>query len=59
MLVKLGTQYLESLNRGTSQRKGREAGMQVAAAIHEGRPTIMAYLHSPVQKVANEAGGER
>jgi HlyD family secretion protein len=33
--------------------------MQVVAEIHQGRRTIMEYLLSPVQKVANEAGRER
>ncbi|HQS39344.1 hypothetical protein [Polaromonas sp.] len=42
-----------------SQRKGLEAGMQVAAEIHQGRRTIMEYLLSPVQKVSAEAGRER
>ena len=58
-LVKLDTQFLESLNGDTSQRKGLEAGMQVAAEIHQGRRTIMEYLLSPVQKVSAEAGRER
>lgn len=58
-LVKLDTQYLESLNGDASQRKGLEAGMQVAAEIHQGRRTIMEYLLSPVQKVSAEAGRER
>ncbi len=58
-LVKLDTQYLESLNGDASQRNGLEAGMQVAAEIHQGRRTIMEYLLSPVQKVSAEAGRER
>lgn len=58
-LVKLETQFLESLNGDTRQRKGLEAGMQVAAEIHQGRRTIMEYLLSPVQKVSAEAGRER
>ncbi len=58
-LVKLDTQFLESLNGDTSQRKGLEAGMQVAAEIHQGRRTIVEYLLSPVQKVSAEAGRER
>lgn len=58
-LVKLDTQYLESLNGDASQRKGLEAGMQVAAEIHQGRRTIMEYLLSPVQRVSAEAGRER
>ncbi|MDP3229117.1 MAG: HlyD family type I secretion periplasmic adaptor subunit [Acidovorax sp.] len=58
-LVKLDTQFLESLNGDASQRKGLEAGMQVAAEIHQGRRTIMEYLLSPVQKVSAEAGRER
>ena len=41
------------------QRKALESGMQVVAEIHQGRRTIMEYLLSPVQKVANEAGRER
>jgi len=56
-LVKLDTQYLESLNGDASQRKGLETGMQVAAEIHQGRRTIMEYLLSPVQKVSAEAAG--
>ena len=58
-LVQLDTQFLESLNGDASQRKGLEAGMQVAAEIHQGRRTIMEYLLSPVQKVTGEAGRER
>lgn len=58
-LVKLDTQFLESLNGDASQRKGLEAGMQVAAEIHQGRRTIMEYLLSPVQEVSAEAGRER
>ncbi len=58
-LVKLDTQFLHSLNGDISQRKGLEAGMQVAAEIHQGRRTIMEYLLSPVQKVSAEAGRER
>ena len=58
-LIKLDTQFLESLNGDTTQRKGLEAGMQVAAEIHQGRRTIMEYLLSPVQKVSAEAGRER
>ena len=58
-LVKLDTQFLESLNGDTSKRKSLEAGMQVAAEIHQGRRTIMEYLLSPVQKVSAEAGRER
>jgi hemolysin D len=58
-LVKLDTQFLESLNGEASQRKGLEAGMQVAAEIHQGRRTIMEYLLSPVEKVSAEAGRER
>ncbi|HYW57030.1 MAG TPA: HlyD family type I secretion periplasmic adaptor subunit [Polaromonas sp.] len=58
-MVKLDTQFLESLNGDTSQRKGLEAGMQVAVEIHQGRRTIMEYLLSPVQKVSAEAGRER
>ncbi|MDO8386179.1 MAG: HlyD family type I secretion periplasmic adaptor subunit [Polaromonas sp.] len=58
-LVKLDTQFLESLNGDTSQRKGLEAGMQVVAEIHQGHRTIMEYLLSPVQKVSAEAGRER
>jgi hemolysin D len=58
-LVQMDTQFLESLNGDASQRKGLEAGMQVAAEIHQGRRTIMEYLLSPVQKVTGEAGRER
>ena len=58
-IVALDTQFIESLNGNTAQRKGLESGMQVVAEIHQGRRTIMEYLLSPVQKVANEAGRER
>jgi HlyD family secretion protein len=34
-------------------------GMAVQAEIHQGRRTVLEYLLSPVQKVANEAGRER
>lgn len=57
--MQLDTQFLESLNGDASQRKGLEAGMQVAAEIHQGRRTIMEYLLSPVQKVTGEAVRER
>jgi hemolysin D len=58
-IVALDTQFIESLNGNAAQRKGLESGMQVVAEIHQGRRTIMEYLLSPVQKVANEAGRER
>ena len=58
-LVRLDTQFLESVRGEVGQRMGLEAGMQVAAEIHQGRRTIMEYLLSPVQKVAGEAGRER
>ena len=58
-LVRLETQFLESLTGDARQRKSLEAGMQVAAEIHQGRRSIMEYLLSPVQKVAAEAGRER
>lgn len=34
-------------------------GMVVQAEIHQGRRTVLEYLLSPVQKVAQEAGRER
>ena len=58
-IIALNTQFIESLNGNAAQRKGLESGMQVVAEIHQGRRTIMEYLLSPVQKVANEAGRER
>ncbi len=58
-IVALDTQFIESLNGNAAQRKGLESGMQVVAEIHQGRRTIMEYLLSPVQKVANEARRER
>ena len=58
-LVRLDTQFLESVSGDVGQRMGLEAGMQVAAEIHQGRRTIMEYLLSPVQKVTGEAGRER
>jgi HlyD family secretion protein len=35
------------------------AGMRVSAEIREGERTVLEYLLSPVQKVAQTAGGER
>jgi HlyD family secretion protein len=35
------------------------AGMQVSAEIIEGERTVLEYLLSPVQRVANEAARER
>jgi hemolysin D len=35
------------------------AGMRVSAEIRQGERTVMEYLLSPVQKVAQAAGGER
>ena len=58
-IVALDTQFIEPLNGNAAQRKALESGMQVVAEIHQGRRTIMEYLLSPVQKVANEAGRER
>jgi hemolysin D len=55
--VRLDAQYLQAI--GGSRRNGLEAGMQVAAEIHQGSRTIMEYLLSPVQKVVGEAGRER
>jgi len=34
-------------------------GMQVAAEIHLGQRSVIEYLLSPIQKVAQEAGRER
>lgn len=58
-IVRLDTQFLESMTADSSQRKSLEPGMQVAAEINQGSRTIMEYLLSPVQKVTAEAGRER
>lgn len=55
-LVKLGSQELRANN---TEPLKLTAGMLVQAEIHQGRRTVLEYLISPVQKVAQEAGRER
>lgn len=55
-LVRLNAQALESPAGETLKLT---PGMAVQAEIHQGRRTVLEYLLSPVQKVANEAGRER
>lgn len=43
----------------SGERYPLNAGMLVTAEIHQGRRTVMEYLLSPVQKVAQEAARER
>jgi hemolysin D len=54
-IVELQRQRLES----NGLRLPIVAGMAVQAEIREGERTVLEYLLSPVQRVANEAGGER
>jgi HlyD family secretion protein len=54
-IVKLKAQSL----RGGMGELPISAGMQLTAEIIEGDRTVMEYLLSPVQRVANEAGRER
>lgn len=55
-LVKLANQELRASN-GEVLRLS--PGMVVLAEIHQGQRTVLEYLLSPVQKVAQEAGRER
>lgn len=55
-LVKLANQELRA-NSGELMKLS--AGMLVQAEIHQGHRTVLEYLISPVQKVAQEAGRER
>lgn len=43
----------------SSLRARLQAGMQVTADVHLGRQTALAYLLSPIQRIATEAGRER
>jgi HlyD family secretion protein len=54
--VSLHTQTLRS---PSGEQLKLTPGMQLVAEINQGRRTVMEYLLSPVQKVANEAGRER
>ncbi len=56
VLVKLASQELRST---TGDVLRLAPGMLVQAEIHQGRRTVIEYLLSPVQKVAQEAGRER
>ena len=55
-LVKLASQELQASNGKVLKLA---PGMVVQAEIHQGRRTVLEYLLSPVQKVAQEAGRER
>lgn len=55
-LVKLATQELKASNGEVLKLT---PGMVAQAEIHQGRRTVLEYLLSPVQKVAQEAGRER
>ena len=55
-LVELDTQTLKS---SAGEVLKLAPGMVVQAEIHQGRRTVLAYLLSPVQKVAQESGRER
>lgn len=55
-LVKLTTQELKASNGEVLKLT---PGMVAQAEIHQGRRTVLEYLLSPVQKVAQEAGRER
>lgn len=54
-VIRLDEQHLQG-GMGTF---ALSAGMQLTAEIVEGNRTVMRYLTSPVQRVANEAGRER
>lgn len=54
-LIELGSQDLPA----SGLQLPLAAGMQVSAEIMQGRRTVLEYLLSPVQRVANEAGVER
>ncbi len=56
VLVKLLNQELKS---STGEILKLTPGMAVQAEIHQGRRTVLEYLLSPVQKVAQEAARER
>ena len=56
VLVKLARQDLRAVNGEVLKLA---PGMVVLAEIHQGRRTVLEYLLSPVQKVAQEAGRER
>lgn len=56
VLVKLARQDLLAVNGEVLKLA---PGMVVLAEIHQGRRTVLEYLLSPVQKVAQEAGRER
>jgi hemolysin D len=55
-VVKLASQELKASNAEVLKLT---PGMVVRAEIHQGRRTVLEYLLSPVQKVAQEAGRER
>ncbi|WP_244095725.1 HlyD family type I secretion periplasmic adaptor subunit [Rhodoferax ferrireducens] len=55
-LVKLASQELRASNGEVLKLT---PGMVVQAEIHQGQRTVLEYLLSPVQKVAQEAGRER
>ncbi|MDO8698898.1 MAG: HlyD family type I secretion periplasmic adaptor subunit [Rhodoferax sp.] len=55
-LIKLATQELEA---SSGEVLKLTPGMVAQAEIHQGRRTVLEYLLSPVQKVAQEAGRER
>lgn len=56
VLVKLASQVLRASN---GEMLKLSPGMVVQAEIHQGRRTVLEYLLSPVQRVAQEAGRER
>jgi hemolysin D len=58
-LVKLASQQLEVIEDGGKHRYPLEAGMQVAAEIHQGTRTVMEYLLSPLKGALQEAARER
>lgn len=56
-LVRLDSRDLKAASTGESLQLS--PGMLVTAEIHQGQRTVMEYLLSPVQKVAQEAARER
>jgi HlyD family secretion protein len=56
-IVRLEQTHLVSASTGEKLPLG--PGMAIVAEIHQGSRTVMEYLLSPVQKVAQEAGRER
>ena len=54
-IITLGSGHLESQGR----QLRLVPGMVVNAEIHLGTRSVLAYLLSPVQKIAHEAGRER